>query len=261
MTKRIEKLEVPTDDELFAEVDPSYKRKRSIGSARVLAGESATPVVPAKLPSPMTEKQREAFRELCEKKFALDSELQGLETSIERVKGRIADITRRRGIPVRQQDRVVFCAPYKAQLEQRGAGETLDTEMVTDWARQDMPSLLQIDRVRTLDLEAVHRALQGGELPKHLAAALKAIEQAVLGKEGFIQENRTESLDHEAFERARVAQQIPQYVLDAAVQHDTGHFALTIHVLRGKGRCGSCGLKLPKRRKVAPCKRCGRVEG
>jgi len=259
--KRIEKMEVPTEDELFAEIDPSYqKRKRSVGSTRVMTGESTVPVVPAKAPLPMSAKQREAFRELCEKKFALDSELQAVETSIERVKSRIADVTRRRGVPVRQQDRVVFCAPYKAQLEQRGAGETLDAEMVTDWARQDMPGLLQVDRTRTLDLEAVHRALQAGTLPKHLAAALKAIEQAVKGQDQFVQENRTESLDYEAFERARVAGQVPQYVLDAAVQQDTGHFALTIHVLRGKGRCGSCGLKQPKRKKVAPCKRCGRVE-
>jgi hypothetical protein len=186
----------------------------------------------------------------------LDEELLEVQRSVERVKDRITQIVRRRGVVVRQQDRVLFSAPYKAQLEQRGAGEFFDQDLVLDWAREALPEVVQVHTERTLDVEAVERAIREGAIPRHVLPALQAVLKAAQPI-GALQENRTEMLNHEAFEKARQAQQVPRYLLDAARKTQEGHFALTLRVLPGKARCGGCGLKHPKRKVPAVCKRCG----
>ena len=262
-------------EEMFAEVDPEFAKKKKrikVMPTKIEGGYASDPVPKPKAKRPLTQARRNLFAQLCYDKECADEGLRKARERVEKIRSRVESSLKDIGHPV-EKDLVFFTegtvalekppgkkgiVAAKGLLKFKETGD-IDAEQVMDWARDNAPELLAIEKSKNLDLMLLQDEIEQGKIPTYIQEALKALLTFTSKNAKFIREIRDENLDLAAYEEAKSQGTIPQFLIDSA-EKQTGHYAVSTWLLDRVPRCPICGKEKPKRKaKDAKfnCKYCG----
>jgi hypothetical protein len=257
-------------NDLLSEVDPSFKKKLKSAEPRVI--DKGTGKTPEPFPKrPVTQARRNAFAQLCFDKESAQEELRDTQGRIDRIMTKIEASVQMMGRKMGDHDTVFYTegkiatakkkmatVAAKGLIKFKQTGD-IDAGMVMDWARKHYPTLILVEKSKTLNVQLLQDAIEEKQVPKFVQEALKVVLEFAKPSPQFYQETKEEDLDLAAYEGAKIQKKIPEFLINAA-EKKSGHTATSSWLLDLAPRCAGCGKNKPKRQKPgekSACKDCG----